>query len=61
MKFDFWFNNTLVDVVRIDCYFYPDKCIYRGNLYDINNKIIGDFVVNDSLIIEKYFPGIFGN
>lgn len=59
MKFDFWYNHTLKDVYKVDCYFYPNNGYYAGNMYDKNGKVIGDFTSPDSVTIEKYFPGIF--
>ena len=61
IKFDFWYNNCRADVSRITVCFYPDCCEYRGNLYDITGKCIGDFVTNDSVTLEHEFPGIFND
>ena len=57
MIMDFWYGNSKKDAAYIDCFFYSSDCVYRGNLYDINKKIIGDFSTKDSTEIEKAFPG----
>lgn len=54
INFDFWHNNTLEDVKRVDCFFSDLDCIYRGNMYDANNKIIGDYSGTDSVEIEAF-------
>ena len=61
MIIDFWYGDSKKDIVKVDCYFYPNDGVYRGNIYNKDNKIIGDFTGSDSLKIEKAFPGIFGN
>ena len=52
---DFWYGNNKEDVKRIDCFFFDTDCVYRGNMYDEDGKIIGDFLTDDSSSIEKYF------
>lgn len=52
---DFWYGNKKEDVKKIDCFFSDRDCLYRGNMYDEDGKIIGDFVTDDSSAIEKYF------
>lgn len=59
MKIDLWYKGE--KIARIDCYFYPDAGVYRGNLYNADGRIIGDFSAHDSVEIEKRFPGIFGD
>lgn len=61
IKFDFWYNNCRADVSGITVCFYPDICEYRGNLYDISGRCIGDFTALDSVEVEHYFPGIFAD
>ena len=59
MKIDFWNNeNTLKDVMKIDCFFYPNNGYYAGNMYDKTGKMIGDYLTYNSLEIEKTFPGL---
>lgn len=60
MVFDFWYCDSLRDVVRATCAFYPGECVYRGNLYNRSGRIVGDYSSRDSVEVEKYFPGIFG-
>ena len=59
MTIDKWYKNE--KIARADCYFYPNFGMYRGNLYNRDGKIIGDFPGRDSTEIEKRFPGIFGS
>lgn len=54
VKFDFWYGNTLKEVTKADCFFYPNDGEYRGNLY-INDKAVGDYVSNDSVELEEAF------
>lgn len=61
MKIDYWYNDgRRRPAVYADCYFYPNDGEYRGNVYDINGDVIGDYTSRDSVEIEKRFPGIFG-
>jgi len=55
MRVDFWYGNTLEDVKRIDAFFSDVDIVYRGNMYDANGKIIGDYSTKDSCEIAKYF------
>ena len=55
LNIDMWYNNTFnpeTDIVTV-C-FYPNDCIYRGNIKR-NGKYIGDFSGNDSIEIAKRF------
>lgn len=61
IKFDFWYNDTKKDIVYIDCLFYPNTGEYRGNMYNKDLKIIGDYTTKNSSELEKMFPGIFGD
>ena len=61
MRFDLWYNHELKDVASASCSFSDCDCMYRGFLYDVSGAIIGDLVANNSIIVEKHFPGIFGN
>lgn len=58
MIIDKWYEGERI--AHADCYFYPENGIYRGNLYNENGKIIGDYSSKSSIEIEKRFPGIFG-
>lgn len=59
MKIDIWYPGEHVE--SADCFFYPNSCIYRGNLYNADGRIIGDYSSRDSVEIGKRFPGIFGD
>lgn len=55
MKLDFWYGNVLADVAYVDCFFSDIDCVYRGNMYNKNGKIIGDYETPDSVKVEKTF------
>ena len=59
MKIDLWYPGE--KIVYADCFFYPNDCVYRGNVYNEHGKPVGDYFARDSVEIEKRFPGIFGN
>ena len=61
LKIDYWYKNGRENpAVYATCTFYPNEGIYRGNVFDANGKIIGDYTSDNSVEIEKRFPGIFG-
>lgn len=59
MRIDYWNDGRKEKVARIDCFFYPNDGMYRGNLYDRNGKMIGDYSTRDSTEIERRFSKIF--
>lgn len=59
MHFDFWYDFKLEDADRVTVLFYPNDGIYCGNLYKAG-EAIADFWSDNSVKIEKTFPGIFG-
>lgn len=59
INFDFWYGDTLKDVVKATCYFSDIDCIYRGNLYNAAGRIIGDYYTTDSTQIERFLPITF--
>lgn len=61
MNFDMWDDHKLKEVSFADCFFYPQDAVYRGNLYNNEREMIGDFTADNSVIVEMHFPGIFGN
>ena len=56
MSIDFWYGNKPEDINKISISFYPNEGVYRGNLW-IDNKIVGDFSMNESCAIYSVFPG----
>lgn len=60
MRIDYWYSDRR-DVAFATCVFYPNDCIYRGNIYDAYGNAIGDYSCRDSVEIEKHSPGIFGD
>lgn len=62
-KIDYWYKDgrkARKEIAFVDCFFYPNEGLYRGNLFNSNKKAIGDFTSDNSAEIEKHFPGIFG-
>ena len=47
-------------VIKIDICFYGNEGRYRGNIYK-DGKIIGDYVCNDSVELEKKFTQLTFN
>lgn len=55
------FNYTLkMEADKININFYDQGCEYRGNIY-IGGKIVGDYVCNNSVELEKSFPQLTFN
>ena len=59
VKVDIWYPGE--HIASASCAFYPQDCEYRGNLFNEQGRIIGDFAGKNSVEIEKRFPGIFGD
>jgi len=62
-KIDYWYKSgreARKEIAFANVSFYPNEGIYRGNVFNSDKKIIGDFTANDSVEIERRFPGIFG-
>ena len=59
MKIDVWYPGE--QIAAADCTFYPNDSEYRGNLYNAQGRMIGDYTSKKSVEIEKRFPGIFGD
>ena len=57
MIIDLWYKGE--HIAYANATFYPNEGIYRGNLFNENGKIIGDYSEADSTQIEKRFPGMF--
>ena len=55
MKIDLWYGDKILDVAFVSCSFSDCDCIYRGNLFDKDKRIIGDYSTHDSVEIEKQF------
>ena len=53
-KIDMWYGNSYTEADKIDICFYDNEGKYRGNIYK-DGKIIGDYVCNDSVKLEKTF------
>ena len=56
-EIDMWYGDKIEDVDKIDITFYD---MYRGNVY-IKGKCVGDYVTDDSTILEKKFPQLTFN
>ena len=57
MKIDMWYGDEFErGKYGADAYFTPGTGNgYRGNIYDDNGKMIGDYHTDDSTKIEKWF------
>lgn len=58
---DIWPGNSYDDIVKIDISFSDCDCVYRGNIYNKEGKMIGDYSASDSLTLEKMFPQLVFN
>lgn len=58
LKIDYWYGHTREDVTMVGYAFSDMDCLYRGNIYHMSRPI-GDFVCDDSVELEREFPGIF--
>ena len=59
-KIDMWYGDSYTEADKIDICFYDNESEYRGNIYK-NGKIIGDYVCNDSVKLEKCFKQLTFN
>ena len=55
VQIDMWYGNAKKGADGISITFYPNSGEYRGNIYK-EGKIIGDYVCEDSVELEKAFP-----
>lgn len=60
INIDMWYGDDHKKADKIDIIFYDLDCEYRGNIY-IGGKIVGDYICNDSLELEKSFPQLTFN
>lgn len=60
IKIDMWYGDKPEEADKISILFYPNDGEYRGNIYK-NNKIIGDYIASDSIIIENVFKQLVFN
>jgi len=58
MKTDFWYGHNIKDVDSASVAFYPNDVVFRGWMYS-NGRIIGDYETDDSIELQRIFPGIF--
>lgn len=52
---DMWYGDLASDAEKINIIFYPNECIYRGNIW-VNGRIVGDYWATSSTALEKRFP-----
>lgn len=57
INIDMWYGNKIEEADKMDIFFYPNDCEYRGNFYKAG-KAIGDFTTNDSVELEAYLLGL---
>jgi hypothetical protein len=56
LNIDMWYGDKFEPMkYGADAYFSDMDCVYYGNIYDDNGKIIGDYSADDSVAIEKNF------
>ena len=60
IKIHMWCGGNRRKADKIDITFYDFDCTYRGNIY-MNGKIVGDYVCDDSIELEKTFPQLVFN
>lgn len=60
INIDMWYGDDHKQADKIDITFYPNDGEYRGNIYK-NGKMIGDYVCNDSIELEKSFTQLTFN
>ena len=62
LKIDLWYNNNVSDINYIGNINFNDMdCNYRGHIFAENGRLIGDFCCDNSVELEKRFPGCFGD
>ena len=60
IHFDWWYGEQKPENVDVAVNFYPNDGLYKGNMYKRGtNTCIGDFISDDSVVIERYWPWIF--
>lgn len=59
MIIELWHGESEEEIAGANCLFYPNSGVYRGNLFNEDGRMIGDFTSTDSVEIEDRFPGIF--
>lgn len=59
MIIDLWHGESEEEIADANCFFYPHDGEYRGNLFNKEGEIIGDYKATDSVEIGHRFPGIF--
>lgn len=60
IKIHMWYGGNRRKVDKIDINFYDFDCTYRGNIY-MDGKIVGDYVCDYSVELEKTFPQLVFN
>ena len=59
---DMWYDDEFNTIdYAVDCQFYPNDGVYRGNIYRLSDgRIVGDYSCSDSVVIEKQLGYDFG-
>ena len=60
IEIDMWYGDNHTEADKINVIFYPNDGEYRGNIYK-DEKMIGDYVCNDSIELEKTFSQLHFN
>lgn len=45
LKIDMWYNESLSNATKFDCFWSDVDCVYRGNIYQ-GNRMIGDYAAS---------------
>ena len=59
MIIELWQGESEEEIAGANSFFYPNSGVYRGNLFNEDGRMIGDFTSTGSVEIEDRFPGIF--
>lgn len=60
LKIDYWYTDgRKAPAVYATATFYPNDGIWRGNVFNADGEMIGDYYSDNSVEIAQRFPGIF--
>ena len=58
LTIDKWYEDE--KIVSADCFFSDIDCVYRGNFYNMDGKIIGDYSATCIMDLPTYVKIDFG-
>lgn len=59
-EINMWYDNKIEEVDKLDIIISGIDGMYRGNVF-IKGKYVGDYVTDDSTLLEKKFPQLIFN